>query len=291
MPCLSLVCGDRLAIFVFSVQAGGAGERGGCSSAVINSRIPQHIARAHMAMPAAYIAVMLAFNPMPVRHGCTVQVAHNPLFPRASLVTGQARPSKPSTTSMFSGQRQAAKKGASKERQMISRDIPAGAPVAGEIAEWGAASLIASAASLVRALGFGQNSTEDDLSLTSSSLVAAATATAAAKVSLGAATKAAATAATVAVGMPALKAATVGAGLVQIGIDKYRERKQLERVERATAVCEERQAALSHAQALEASAQHLVDEAGARAAKVDRLANYLPPAGPPTARKLGVISA
>ena len=175
-----------------------------------------------------------------------------------------------------------------------SQDSSAGTKAEGGLGEWMAAGVVATSASLMRATGMApKNDTRDDVELvadgTGQTLVTAAGATVAVKVATGVATKVAATTATVFVAGPAFKAATIGAGLLQIGIDKFRADKKIKKVALANTTRLERSKVLRQAKAEETRQLQKREATAAIVATSSRFVSILPK-NPPTAPKVSVLA-
>ena len=112
---------------------------------------------------------------------------------------------------------------------------------------------------------------------------------AAAKVAVAGAAKVAVTAATVAVALPAVKAASVGAGIVQLALDRYQSIRKARAFDVANQTATELEAQAAALRAEVARRERSMARAAAACAKTDRFLAALP-AGPPTPARVARLA-
>ena len=164
----------------------------------------------------------------------------------------------------------------------------------GNAGEWLAAGIITGISGVAKATGTVKEDDErSDIDIiaegTGKNLAVAAATGASLKVAAGVATKVAATTATVFVAGPAFKVATIGASIVQIGVEKYRADKKARAVKMSNETRIEKVSVLEEAKAEMTRVQALHDAAADYAAATDKCVALLPP-GKADKRRLASFS-
>ncbi len=179
-------------------------------------------------------------------------------------------------------------------RCVMAAERPSGSspPASGrDLGEWAAAAVAVTSAEISRATGLvGRDDNRTEVQLVADgapqTLATAATAAVGIKVAVGVASKMVATAATVAIASPALKLASLGAGIFQIGMEKFQSDRQQRAINRTAAVLAEKEAEAERARARLARLECKAERCSLRTNALDWAVCRLPSAGTTTTPKV-----